>query len=203
MFVQIVTTFLLLLVKATDMWKGQCLLYSGMISILEKATLFDMKRTRKSVYWHIIVSFVDMDNKYLWFFSFFRFILCAFCVTICSSSLLYEEKKKNHRREHTYAQRTTPRIPNRSFCTYRTQLLPRCMHAQGFNISLLLVRYALVRSLLSLRVYVCERFFYALFFSSSLRVAHETCCNHFFCRTLCAWPLLPVNDLYTIWRSNT
>lgn len=170
--------FLLVLLTSE---KGNVFFHSYMISILEKAKLFDIKyeKKSKSLYWHIIFLLSIWTGSISHRCIFLRFL----------SYDMFKTQKKKNRRERTYAQRTILRTSNRSLCTYRIQLLPRCMHAQGFNISLLLVRYAFDCSLLFFSlslilfpfVYMCVRFFDALFFSSSsLRVTHETCCNHFF-----------------------
>ena len=76
------------------------LFYSYMISILEKAMLFDMKlRKEEEVSKKILIlshnlSFIDTNRKYLldvYVLYSFRYIFYTFFLTICS-----RQEKKNH-----------------------------------------------------------------------------------------------------------
>ncbi len=123
------------------------------------------------------LSLIDMNRKYLITF-FFRYILYVFFLTICS-----RHTKKNESK--------SARMYSEQRLAYQTAVIVHieynychaaCMHKVSTFLLYLFVTHSNTRFFFfsfssSLSVYMCARFFDALFFSSSpsLRV-----CNRFF-----------------------
>jgi len=178
--------FLLVLLTSE---KGNVFFHSYMISILEKAKLFDIKyeKKSKSLYWHIIFLLSIWTGSILYFF---RYILYIFILTICS-----RHKKKRIE--------GSARMHSVQFFAHQTAVFVHieynyyhaaCTHKVSTFLFYLFVTHSIARFFFSLslsfsfRLYICVCASSTLFsFLLRLYVLHtRRAVTIFFCRALCA-----------------